>query len=81
MKFLVLRLFQGSSNSCPALDSAKHQDLGLPRAFSFCYQQEIESTKQTVGSRNRALPEQVWIKVGGKPPRARGPVLPLLPVA
>eukprot|EP00071_Canis_lupus_P031122 XP_022264679.1 transcription factor-like 5 protein isoform X4 [Canis lupus familiaris] len=26
--------------------------------------QEIESTKQTLGSRNKALPEQVWIKVG-----------------
>ncbi|XP_072489441.1 transcription factor-like 5 protein isoform X5 [Notamacropus eugenii] len=27
-------------------------------------QQEIESTKQTLGSRNKPLPEQVWIKVG-----------------
>ncbi|KAM5218712.1 transcription factor-like 5 protein isoform 3-T3 [Hipposideros larvatus] len=55
---------QSSSNSCSILDAAKHQDIGLPRAFSFCYQQEIESTKQTLGNRNRALPEQVWIKVG-----------------
>ncbi|ERE70675.1 transcription factor-like 5 protein [Cricetulus griseus] len=53
-----------SSNSCSILEAAKHQDIGLPRAFSFCYQQEIESTKQTGGSRNKALPEQVWIKVG-----------------
>lgn len=58
--------FQSSSNSCSVLEAAKHQDIGLPRAFSFCYQQEIESTKQTLGSRNKALPEQVWIKVGGK---------------
>ncbi|XP_069351766.1 transcription factor-like 5 protein isoform X2 [Eulemur rufifrons] len=55
---------QSSSNSCSILEAAKHQDIGLPRAFSFCYQQEIESTKQTSGGRNKALPEQVWIKVG-----------------
>nr|XP_013000095.1 transcription factor-like 5 protein isoform X2 [Cavia porcellus] len=55
---------QSSSNSCSVLEAAKHQDIGLPRAFSFCYQQEIESTKQTLGSRNKTLPEQVWIKVG-----------------
>ncbi|XP_039720708.1 transcription factor-like 5 protein isoform X3 [Pteropus medius] len=55
---------QSSSNSCSILEAAKHQEIGLPRAFSFCYQQEIESTKQTLGGRNRALPEQVWIKVG-----------------
>uniref|UniRef100_A0A8C8RBI1 Transcription factor like 5 n=1 Tax=Pelusios castaneus TaxID=367368 RepID=A0A8C8RBI1_9SAUR len=54
---------QNSGTSCTILEAAKHQDLGLPRAFSFCYQ-EIESTKQTVGTRNKALPEQVWIKVG-----------------
>ncbi|KAM9590286.1 transcription factor-like 5 protein isoform 2-T2 [Trichechus inunguis] len=55
---------QSSGNSCSILEAAKHQDIGLPRAFSFCYQQEIESTKQTLGGRNKALPEQVWIKVG-----------------
>ncbi|XP_049633110.1 transcription factor-like 5 protein [Suncus etruscus] len=55
---------QSSSNSCSVLEATKHQDLSLPRAFSFCYQQEIESTKQTLGSRSKALPEQVWIKVG-----------------
>ncbi|KAG8513297.1 Transcription factor-like 5 protein, partial [Galemys pyrenaicus] len=55
---------QSSGNSCSILEAAKHQDVGLPRAFSFCYQQEIESTKQTLGGRNKALPEQVWIKVG-----------------
>lgn len=70
-KFPLLRLFQSSNNSCSILEAAKHQDIGLPRAFSFCYQQEIESTKQTLGSRNKALPEQVWIKVGGKPPSGR----------
>ncbi|XP_028343396.1 transcription factor-like 5 protein, partial [Physeter macrocephalus] len=55
---------QSSSNSCSVLEATKHQDIGLPREFSFCYQQEIESTKQTLGGRNKALPEQVWIKVG-----------------
>ncbi|XP_076973433.1 transcription factor-like 5 protein [Tamandua tetradactyla] len=55
---------QSSSNSSSVLEASKHQEIGLPRAFSFCYQQEIESTKQTLGSRNKALPEQVWIKVG-----------------
>lgn len=54
-----------SSNSCSVLEAVKHQDIGLPRAFSFCSQQEVESTKQTLGSRNKALPKQVWIKVGG----------------
>nr|XP_058929748.1 LOW QUALITY PROTEIN: transcription factor-like 5 protein [Kogia breviceps] len=60
---------QSSSNSCSVLEAAKHQDIGLPRALSFCYQQEIESTKQTLGGRNKALPEQVWIKVGEEAPR------------
>ncbi|XP_019365681.1 PREDICTED: transcription factor-like 5 protein isoform X2 [Gavialis gangeticus] len=55
---------QSSGASCTIVEATKHQDLGLPRAFSFCYHQEIESTKQTVGARNKALPEQVWIKVG-----------------
>ncbi|XP_010211139.1 PREDICTED: transcription factor-like 5 protein [Tinamus guttatus] len=55
---------QTSGTSCTILEAAKHQDLGLPRTFSFCYHQEIESTKQAVGARNKALPEQVWIKVG-----------------
>ncbi|XP_006167171.2 transcription factor-like 5 protein [Tupaia chinensis] len=55
---------QSSSGSCSILEAAKHQDVGLPRAFSFCYQQEIEATKQTLGGRSKALPEQVWIKVG-----------------
>ncbi|KFV08864.1 Transcription factor-like 5 protein, partial [Pterocles gutturalis] len=54
---------QTSGTSCAILEAAKHQDLGLPKTFSFCYQ-EIESTKQTVGSVNKALPEEVWIKVG-----------------
>jgi len=49
------------------LESAKHQEIGIPRTFSFCYHQEMESTKQTVGAMNKALPEEVWIKVGGKP--------------
>ncbi|XP_075032833.1 transcription factor-like 5 protein [Mixophyes fleayi] len=52
-------------NSCPLLEAAKHQEMSRPRTFSFCYQQEIESTKQTLGTQNKSLPEQVWIKVGG----------------
>ncbi|KAM8945751.1 transcription factor-like 5 protein [Pelodytes ibericus] len=51
-------------NSCPLLDAAKHQEISLPRTFSFCYQQETESTKQNVGTQNKSLPDQVWIKVG-----------------
>ncbi|NXT28866.1 TCFL5 protein, partial [Syrrhaptes paradoxus] len=54
---------QTSGTSCAILEAAKHQDLGLPKTFSFCYQ-EIESTKQTVGAMNKSLPEEVWIKVG-----------------
>ncbi|NWY55716.1 TCFL5 protein, partial [Chionis minor] len=54
---------QTSGTSCTVLEAAKHQDLGIPKTFSFCYQ-EIESTKQTVGAMNKALPEEVWIKVG-----------------
>ncbi|NXT50022.1 TCFL5 protein, partial [Pluvianellus socialis] len=54
---------QTSGTSCAVLEAAKHQDLGIPKTFSFCYQ-EIESTKQTVGAMNKALPEEVWIKVG-----------------
>ncbi|XP_060089199.1 transcription factor-like 5 protein [Heteronotia binoei] len=54
------------SSGTSVLEAAKHQDLGLPRTFSICYQQEIEATKQTVGPRNKALPEHVWIKVGGE---------------
>ncbi|XP_010126353.1 PREDICTED: transcription factor-like 5 protein [Chlamydotis macqueenii] len=54
---------QTSGTSCTILEAAKHQDLGIPKTFSFCYQ-EIDSTKQTVGTMNKALPEEVWIKVG-----------------
>ncbi|XP_031445837.1 transcription factor-like 5 protein isoform X1 [Phasianus colchicus] len=55
---------QASGTSCAILESAKHQEIGIPRTFSFCYHQEMESTKQTVGAMNKALPEEVWIKVG-----------------
>ncbi|NXI54389.1 TCFL5 protein, partial [Chloroceryle aenea] len=54
---------QTSGTSCTILEAAKHQDFGIPRTLSFCYQ-EIESTKQTVAAMNKALPEEVWIKVG-----------------
>ncbi|OXB78466.1 UNVERIFIED_CONTAM: hypothetical protein H355_007496 [Colinus virginianus] len=55
---------QASGVSCAMLESAKHQEIGIPRAFSFCYQQEMESTKRAVGAMNKALPEELWIKVG-----------------
>uniref|UniRef100_A0A8C0EZ12 Transcription factor like 5 n=1 Tax=Bubo bubo TaxID=30461 RepID=A0A8C0EZ12_BUBBB len=54
---------QTSGTSCTILEAAKHQDLGIPKTLSFCYQ-EIESTKQAVGAMNKALPEEGWIKVG-----------------
>ncbi|NXX56711.1 TCFL5 protein, partial [Scopus umbretta] len=54
---------QTSGTSCTVLEAAKHQDLGIPKTFSFCYQ-EAESPKQTVGAMNKALSEEVWIKVG-----------------
>uniref|UniRef100_A0A8C6JA06 Uncharacterized protein n=1 Tax=Melopsittacus undulatus TaxID=13146 RepID=A0A8C6JA06_MELUD len=54
---------QTSSASCAILEAAKHQDLGISKAFSFCYQ-EMDSTKQAAGAMNKALPEEVWIKVG-----------------
>ncbi|KAM9218906.1 LOW QUALITY PROTEIN: transcription factor-like 5 protein [Leptosomus discolor] len=52
---------QTSGMSCAILEAAKHQDLGIPKTLSFCCQ---ESTKQTVGAMDKALPEEVWIKVG-----------------
>ncbi|XP_031982434.1 transcription factor-like 5 protein [Corvus moneduloides] len=54
---------QTCGTSCTILEAAKHQDLGIPKTFPFLYQ-EVESTKQTVGAINKALPEEVWIKVG-----------------
>ncbi|CAM9561344.1 unnamed protein product [Bubo scandiacus] len=54
---------QTSGTSCTILEAAKHQDLGIPKTLSFCYQ-EVESTKQAVGAMNKALPEEGWIKVG-----------------
>ncbi|XP_065547621.1 transcription factor-like 5 protein isoform X2 [Lathamus discolor] len=54
---------QTSGTSCAILEAAKHQDLGISKAFSFCYQ-EMDSTKQAAGAMNKAFPEEVWIKVG-----------------
>ncbi|KFQ20796.1 Transcription factor-like 5 protein, partial [Merops nubicus] len=54
---------QTSGTSCAILEAAKHQEFGVPKTLSFCYQ-EIESTKQTVAAMNKALPEEVWIKLG-----------------
>ncbi|NWX45237.1 TCFL5 protein, partial [Steatornis caripensis] len=54
---------QTSGTSCTVLEAAKHQDLGIPKTFSFCYW-EMESAKQTVGAMNKAFPEEVWIKAG-----------------
>ncbi|XP_040463892.1 transcription factor-like 5 protein isoform X1 [Falco naumanni] len=53
---------QTSGTSCVVLEAAKHEDLGIPKTFSFCCQ-EAESAKQTVDVVNKALPEEVWIKV------------------
>lgn len=68
--YMILEVFplfsQTCGTSCTILEAAKHQDLGIPKTFPFLYQ-EVESTKQTVGAINKALPEEVWIKVGGKP--------------
>ncbi|KAG8131626.1 hypothetical protein E2320_009535 [Naja naja] len=55
---------QAQSSGASVVETVKHQDLALPRAFSVCYQQEIETSKQTVGARNKAVPEHVWIKLG-----------------
>ncbi|XP_026717824.1 transcription factor-like 5 protein isoform X1 [Athene cunicularia] len=54
---------QTSGTTCTILEAAKHQDLGIPKTLTFCHQ-EMESTKQTVGAMNKALPEEGWIKVG-----------------
>ncbi|NXP55891.1 TCFL5 protein, partial [Heliornis fulica] len=56
-------LAQSSGSSCTVLETAKSEDLGIPKAFSFCYQ-ETETKKQTVGAMSKPLPEEVWIKVG-----------------
>ncbi|XP_070604878.1 transcription factor-like 5 protein isoform X1 [Erythrolamprus reginae] len=57
---------QAQSSGATVVETVKHQDLALPRTFSVCYQQEIETSKQTVGARNKAVPEHVWIKLGGE---------------
>ncbi|NXW64056.1 TCFL5 protein, partial [Eurystomus gularis] len=54
---------QTSGTSCTIVEAAKHQDCGISKTLSFCYQ-ETESTKQTVAAMHKALPEEVWIKVG-----------------
>ncbi|XP_060692162.1 transcription factor-like 5 protein isoform X4 [Hemiscyllium ocellatum] len=50
-----------------ALESASPQELALPRTFSLCFQQELQSARQALSNCNRSkpLPEQVWIKVEG----------------
>ncbi|GCB67077.1 hypothetical protein scyTo_0012095 [Scyliorhinus torazame] len=59
---------QGTGNQTHVLDSASPQELALPRAFSLCFQQELQSARQALSNcnRNKPLPEQVWIKVEGK---------------
>ncbi|XP_069728260.1 transcription factor-like 5 protein isoform X2 [Phaenicophaeus curvirostris] len=54
---------QTSGTSCTSLEAVRHQDVGVPKTLSICYQ-EIQSTKQTVGMMHKAFPEEVWIKVG-----------------
>uniref|UniRef100_A0A8D2IYQ2 Transcription factor like 5 n=1 Tax=Varanus komodoensis TaxID=61221 RepID=A0A8D2IYQ2_VARKO len=55
---------QTQSSGASALEATKHQELGLPRSFSICYQQETEAAKQTLGSKNKSMPEHIWIKLG-----------------
>ncbi|XP_078092309.1 transcription factor-like 5 protein [Mustelus asterias] len=56
---------QGTGNQAHVLESASPQELALPRAFSLCFQQELQSARQALSNcnRNKPLPEQVWIKV------------------
>ncbi|XP_043946336.1 transcription factor-like 5 protein [Protopterus annectens] len=54
---------QDTGSLCHMLESTKHKELGLPRALSYCYQQESESAKPSMSSRSKVLPEQIWIKV------------------
>ncbi|XP_059837013.1 transcription factor-like 5 protein isoform X2 [Hypanus sabinus] len=56
---------QGTGNQANVLDSATPQELTLPRAFSLCLQQELQSARQALSNcnRNKSLPDQVWIKV------------------
>ncbi|XP_041435019.1 transcription factor-like 5 protein, partial [Xenopus laevis] len=60
-----------SGNSCPLLEAARHQEISLPRAFSFCYQQEAESAEQTQGGGSRNFPEQDCPKLGDASCRRR----------
>ncbi|XP_073537646.1 transcription factor-like 5 protein [Phyllobates terribilis] len=52
--------------SCPLLEAAKNQEISLSRDFSFCYQQDIESAKQTMASQHNLFPEEVLIKMEDK---------------
>ncbi|XP_069740554.1 transcription factor-like 5 protein isoform X14 [Narcine bancroftii] len=56
---------QGTGNQVNMLESTGPQELALPRAFSLCFQQELQSARQALSNcnRNKSLPEQVWIKV------------------
>ncbi|XP_069740542.1 transcription factor-like 5 protein isoform X3 [Narcine bancroftii] len=55
----------GTGNQVNMLESTGPQELALPRAFSLCFQQELQSARQALSNcnRNKSLPEQVWIKV------------------
>ncbi|XP_072100552.1 transcription factor-like 5 protein isoform X2 [Mobula birostris] len=56
---------QGTGNQANVLEAATPQELALPRAFSLCLQQELQSARQALSNcnRNKSLPDQVWIKV------------------
>ncbi|NWR64656.1 TCFL5 protein, partial [Bucorvus abyssinicus] len=54
---------QTSGKPCAILEAAGHQDLGIPKTLAFCYQ-EVDSTKQTGAAMNKALPEELWNRVG-----------------
>ncbi|XP_064162744.1 transcription factor-like 5 protein isoform X1 [Anguilla rostrata] len=62
------------------LESAKHQDLIMPRNFSFSYQQDAGLEKTAMCDENKqAIESEVWIKMEGReelrkpmPPARRG---------
>ncbi|XP_061076743.1 transcription factor-like 5 protein isoform X2 [Conger conger] len=55
---------QGIGSISHILESAKHQDLIIPRNFSFSYQQDAESEKTALRDENtQAIESEVWIKM------------------
>ncbi|XP_068118957.1 transcription factor-like 5 protein [Hyperolius riggenbachi] len=52
-----------SASFCPLLEAARQQEMSLPRSYPRCYLQELDPTKQSLGSQNKLVPEQVWRKI------------------